>query len=61
MEPLGSPIELEDYNQAAIILDIDGNGWSDRFARTSHFPSPILKQVWKTQTSLQRVGVLMRE
>jgi hypothetical protein len=45
LQPFGEPMALEDYNSAAFILDIDGNGWSDRLSRTLHFPTPILKQV----------------
>jgi hypothetical protein len=28
---LAPRMRIEDYNRAAIILDLDGNGWSDRF------------------------------
>jgi hypothetical protein len=31
--------------QNAMILDMDGNGWSNRFMRMSHFSTPIMKQV----------------
>lgn len=45
LEPLGSEVALEDYNTAAIIMDVDGNGWSDRMSRLVHFSnSPVLKQ-----------------
>lgn len=45
MRALASRMELEDYNKAAVIMDVDGNGWSDRLSRIVHYPSPILKQV----------------
>jgi hypothetical protein len=35
----------EAFNEAAVILDIDGNAWSDRFGHISQYNSPILKQV----------------
>ncbi len=54
MGQLGAQMELEDYNQAAIILDIDGNSWSDRFSRISHFPSPILKKASSMLAMLPR-------
>jgi hypothetical protein len=28
---LAPRMRIEDYNRAAIILDLDGNGWSDRY------------------------------
>ena len=30
----------------ALIVDVDGNGWSDRLRLLAHFNTPILKQVW---------------
>ncbi|KAG1677226.1 hypothetical protein FOA52_013425 [Chlamydomonas sp. UWO 241] len=35
---------FEDFNRRAVVLDMDGNGWSDRFVQLAHFNSPILKQ-----------------
>lgn len=35
---------FEDYNHNAVVLDIDGNGWSDRFGQLMHWNTPILKQ-----------------
>lgn len=35
---------LEEFNKYALVLDIDGNGWSDRFRLLSHFNTPVLKQ-----------------
>jgi hypothetical protein len=34
----------EDFNKYGIILDVDGNGWSNRFAMLAHYNTPILKQ-----------------
>lgn len=35
----------------SVVLDIDGNGWSDRYVRMAHFNTPILKQVrWSMYT-----------
>jgi len=42
--PTGSKVPLEDLNKYQMILDVDGNGWSDRFRLISHFNTPILKQ-----------------
>lgn len=39
----GSQVRFEDYNQYCVIIDVDGNGWSDRFAQLAHFNTPILK------------------
>ena len=35
---------LEEFNKYQMILDVDGNGWSDRYRLISHFNTPILKQ-----------------
>lgn len=43
--PLAPRLRLESYNNAAIILDVDGGSWSDRLSIMLHFPSPIIKQV----------------
>ncbi|KAJ9516632.1 hypothetical protein QJQ45_015187, partial [Haematococcus lacustris] len=47
LQPLGGYLPLEANNQATVILDVDGNGWSDRFARLMHYNTPILKQASK--------------
>ncbi|EFJ43354.1 hypothetical protein VOLCADRAFT_96426 [Volvox carteri f. nagariensis] len=40
----GGYIHPEDYNKYCVILDVDGNTWSDRFAsRLVHSSTPILK------------------
>ncbi|GLC37035.1 hypothetical protein PLESTB_001398700 [Pleodorina starrii] len=39
----GAWIRLEKFNQHCAILDVDGNGWSDRFGQLVHFNTPILK------------------
>lgn len=39
----GSWIGFEEFNQYCAILDLDGNGWSDRFGQLVHFNTPILK------------------
>jgi hypothetical protein len=41
---LGSHVAFEDNNKYALLLDVDGNGWSDRLVRMAHFNTPILKQ-----------------
>ncbi|GLC60619.1 hypothetical protein PLESTB_001648700 [Pleodorina starrii] len=34
----------EDYNQYSVIIDVDGNGWSDRFGNSLiHYTTPVLK------------------
>lgn len=43
--PVAPPVNMEDFNKAAVILDLDGNGWSDRWARLLHFNTFVLKQV----------------
>lgn len=35
---------LEDANRYALLLDVDGNGWSDRYRLLAHFNTPLLKQ-----------------
>jgi hypothetical protein len=42
--PTGPPLPLEDANRYALLLDIDGNAWSDRFRLFAHFNTPVLKQ-----------------
>eukprot|EP00878_Enallax_costatus_P026966 GHUV01028982.1.p1 GENE.GHUV01028982.1~~GHUV01028982.1.p1 ORF type:complete len:289 (+),score=69.74 GHUV01028982.1:348-1214(+) len=42
--PPGPQLPLEDFNKYALVLDIDGNGWSDRYRLLSHFNTPVLKQ-----------------
>lgn len=37
-------IDIEEFNRYAIIVDLDGNAWSDRFARLAFFNTPLLKQ-----------------
>jgi hypothetical protein len=39
----GDWIGFEDFNRYCAILDVDGNGWSDRFGQLVHFNTPILK------------------
>lgn len=40
----GNNIPLEDFNNYSVLLDMDGNAWSDRFRIFSHFNTPIMKQ-----------------
>ncbi|KAI8476110.1 MAG: hypothetical protein J3K34DRAFT_516785 [Monoraphidium minutum] len=42
--PPGRKLPLEGFNAYALILDADGNGWSDRLRLLAHFNTPILKQ-----------------
>eukprot|EP00200_Dunaliella_tertiolecta_P003997 CAMPEP_0202353124 /NCGR_PEP_ID=MMETSP1126-20121109/9021_1 /ASSEMBLY_ACC=CAM_ASM_000457 /TAXON_ID=3047 /ORGANISM="Dunaliella tertiolecta, Strain CCMP1320" /LENGTH=545 /DNA_ID=CAMNT_0048945431 /DNA_START=75 /DNA_END=1709 /DNA_ORIENTATION=+ len=35
----------EDAMKHAAIIDLDGNGWSDRFHTLTHYNTPVLKQV----------------
>jgi len=37
-------LPLEQFNRYALLLDIDGNSWSDRYRLLTHFNTPILKQ-----------------
>ena len=32
-----------DFNEYCVIIDVDGNGWSDRFAQLVQFNTPVLK------------------
>ncbi len=45
LEPLAPVAQLEDFNAAAIVMDVDGNGWSDRMSRVVQFPTATFKQV----------------
>ena len=40
----GTPLPLEEFNRYAVIVDADGNAWSDRFRLITLFNTPILKQ-----------------
>jgi hypothetical protein len=40
----GSRLALEEFNHYALILDVDGNGWSDRYRLLAHMNTPVLKQ-----------------
>lgn len=40
----GPELPLEDFNRYALLLDIDGNAWSDRYRLLAHFNTPVLKQ-----------------
>lgn len=42
--PVVKSIPMEEFNNYAFIIDVDGNSWSDRFARLTQFNTPILKQ-----------------
>jgi hypothetical protein len=37
-------VQLEDFNNFALIVDVDGNGWSDRMRLLAHYNTPVLKQ-----------------
>ncbi|GIL64334.1 hypothetical protein Vafri_18306 [Volvox africanus] len=41
---LGDRLDSEDYNRYSAIIDVDGNGWSDRFGHALiHYSTPVLK------------------
>lgn len=40
----GPELPLEDSNKYALLLDVDGNAWSDRYRLLAHFNTPVLKQ-----------------
>lgn len=40
---MGSALKFEDYNRYCAIVDVDGNGWSDRFGQLVNFAAPIIK------------------
>jgi hypothetical protein len=40
----GPELPLEDFNHYALLLDVDGNAWSDRYRLLAHFNTPVLKQ-----------------
>lgn len=42
--PAGPELPLEDFNRYALLLDIDGNAWSDRYRVYAHMNTPVLKQ-----------------
>jgi hypothetical protein len=42
--PAGPELPLEDFNRYALLLDIDGNAWSDRYRLYAHMNTPVLKQ-----------------
>lgn len=42
--PAGPPLPLESFNRYSLVLDIDGNGWSDRYRLLAHANTPVLKQ-----------------
>jgi len=43
--PLGEKVApLERANRWAVVLDADGNGWSDRYRHLALYPTPVLKQ-----------------
>ncbi len=54
VKPLAPMAQLEDYNAAAIVMDVDGNGWSDRLSRVVHFPSATFKQVSRWRAGRRR-------
>ncbi|KXZ48787.1 hypothetical protein GPECTOR_25g371 [Gonium pectorale] len=44
LNDLGPQMPSEDYNRYCVIIDVDGNGWSDRFGTALiHYPTPVLK------------------
>ena len=47
--PLKPFLPIDDFNRYAVILDLDGNAWSDRFSKLLFYATPILKQQspWK--------------
>lgn len=46
--PPGEPIKQEEFNKYAFIVDIDGIGWSGRFAEFLAGITPVFKQVLLT-------------
>jgi hypothetical protein len=44
LRPSGPALPLEAFNRYALVLDIDGNGWSDRYRLLAHANTPVLKQ-----------------
>jgi hypothetical protein len=40
---LAPRMRIEDYNRAAILLDLDGNGWSDRYGPWSVLTAALLQ------------------
>lgn len=55
--PLLPRIEIEDFNSYTVIVDIDGNGWSDRLVRLACFNTPLLKQ--QSRSSKEYFGHLL--
>ena len=40
----GDRLQLEECNRYSLLVDIEGNAWSDRYRLLSHFNTPVLKQ-----------------
>ncbi|GMH37149.1 hypothetical protein BSKO_05022 [Bryopsis sp. KO-2023] len=43
--PIVPSIPMEHYNNYTMILDLDGNGWSDRFTKLVTYNTPMFKQI----------------
>ncbi|CAD7696621.1 unnamed protein product [Ostreobium quekettii] len=56
--PLVPRIEMDDFNDFEVIIDLDGNAWSDRFSQLVVFNTPLFKQ--DSTTSKEYYGHLMR-
>ncbi|KAK9811907.1 hypothetical protein WJX72_012241 [[Myrmecia] bisecta] len=44
LTPIKHRVDVEDFNQYAAIIDVDGNAWSDRFNYLMRFNTVLLKQ-----------------
>lgn len=56
--PLKPRIHMEDFNNYTVIVDMDGNAWSDRLVRLASFNTPILKQ--HSESSKEYFGHLLK-
>jgi hypothetical protein len=44
LKDLGNLVPTEDFNKYCVVVDLDGNGWSDRFGSLlNHYATPILR------------------
>lgn len=60
----GPELPLEAFNRYALLLDIDGNAWSDRYRLLVHFNTPVLKQASNLTAFFEHVmapGVAMEQ
>jgi hypothetical protein len=55
--PPGPTLPLEAFNRYAVVLDIDGNSWSDRYRLLAHANTPVLKQASNLTAFFEHLAV----